>query len=236
MKKPNLIKSAISFLILSTVSFLLLFHNQLTFGTFSTKEINHTWIEIKREKYPLRNWKYSGIFPAGHFISDPHISSLSFDSDQNASFVFNEEIHEKLNDVNARYQGYDINYWFSKKYSETILAIESNSNIFEYKIILPKDWSYGFVNTPGKKIFAFLYQENLVFFTIFNISKPTFLIIPLPLRHNQNINITPIESEIGRKIITYLKIYKKYKPMKEGLCKSHSKIYIKFYENFELCN
>lgn len=196
-------------------------------GTYSSKLINVNNIEIKRKKYPLRNLKWSGIYPVfGGLIPDPHIYSTSV-------YEFDIEIKSALNDSKARYQGFDINPWFGKEYSEIILAIEDNDKTYEY-IVDFSEGVYGFINTY-QKIISFKYHNQLVFITTLDVSKPKFLVIALPLQKGKTVKPFYIETESGKKIIEYLKEGNKYKIFKEELCNSSFIPYIELYEKFEPC-
>lgn len=194
-----------------------------------TSEIDPAYIEIKREKYRLCHWKWSGIFPfEGGFIPDPHFYSTK-------PFDMPDQIVNQLGFKSVRFQGYDINPWFEDRTSEIILAIEIDSNVYEVKIENKEPYimNYGFVNFYYP-IVPFIYKNKVAFITGLDVSKLAILTVELPI--NKSRVVKPIFSEQPEfhNVIKYLNTLERFKVLREGLCGQY-KPYRQLYEQFEKC-
>jgi hypothetical protein len=123
----------LSIFILLTIVLLYFFYNvQLKHrmsGFYSTKNIDSSYIEIKRPIYHFRHWLWSGIFPFyGGFINDPHVLP-SKPALPSATLSNQYKI--------KRYQSYDINFFFKDETSEVVLAIEYHDDVYEYILDVP---------------------------------------------------------------------------------------------------
>ena len=142
--------------------------------TSSTRELDSTFIEIRREKHHLRHWKWSGIFPYGGWIEDPHfVPTHVMNFCPEAAALIPQP---------ARFQGFDVNPWFEDDTSETILAIESGGAVYEYRLSL-RDLvgvRHGF--TAVEKIYSFTNAESLLFLANLGLTTPALMEVALPLR------------------------------------------------------
>jgi hypothetical protein len=176
-------------------------------------------IEIQREKHWLRHWRWSGIFPYGGWIPDPHFISTR-------AYEFDRETAAKL-PAPARYQGFDVNPWFEDESSEVVIAIEAAGTVYEYRLKVRERATpgYGFVN--GGPIESFHDGDSLIFLTTLHIVQPAMIVIPLPLRpdgtnavHYRNTpewqrlmaKLTPgcAEGAFGTEACKYLEIYDRW--------------------------
>ncbi len=158
--------------------------------SYSTKELDSSFIEIRRKRHRFRHWKWSGIFPFyGGWISDPHILATPVRE-------FSKVISKGIGcNGTARYQGFDINPWFEDASSEVVVAIESDETVFSYNLDLKdlENVKYGFIN--GRGLFPFLRDDHLVFLTNLDITHPVFIVMSLPLSHEVSAVLHPLNSE-----------------------------------------
>ncbi len=199
--------------------------------SYSTRELNPDYIEIRRKKYKFRHWKWSGIFPLyGGWIQDPHFVEAPV-------LEFSPEIQERLGDPEARCQGFDVNPWFEDDSSEIVLAVESGGVVFEYVVEIPDGMQarYGFSSGfSGENIVVpFLYRDSLAFFTVFS-AQSLFLVVDLPLSKDQPIRLYREDSNDWNHVVEFLRRGNRYKALKQNLCVRH-KSYRKLYEKFESC-
>jgi hypothetical protein len=147
-------------------------------GGVSTREMNPDYVEIRRPKHHFRHWIWSGIFPYGGWIPDPHFAETHVMS-------FCREA-TPLIPAPARYQGFDVNPWFRDETSEVVLAIEAAGIVYEYKLHRSDmaGLRYGFVGV--EKIYSFADQSTstLLFLVNLDLARPTLIQISLPLTHD----------------------------------------------------
>ena len=205
---------------------LVVFGDSFHFIQYSSKDINKDYIEIKRKKFYFRHWKWSGIPPFyGGFIADPHIIATE-------PYQFSDEIQKMFDSTNARYQGFDINPWFDRDYSEIVIAIELSNSVYQYSVN-NSEFEYGFINSGP--LVSFKYKNDIVFYQAFDISNPRFVIVNLPLSIKKSADTIELNSVDGRDIINYLQSKKRYLALKDKLCISH-KSYRELYQKFEPCD
>lgn len=201
----------------------------------SRNDLAENSIEIHRRAYFLHHLVWSGIFPFGHFISDPHfISSWS-------STNFPSDIQILLKDPNSRFQVISVNRYFKDKTTEFVLVLEANDTVYEYHIDVDTAWS----SHPSDYVPVPFIYENNIWFLLYNergleLDKKDWLgfaIVPLPLRHNQKIEFHTLESELSKNVIDYLKQDSRYSQFTQHMCvESKFRPYLEFYEsNFEAC-
>ncbi|UNK20693.1 hypothetical protein MNQ98_12050 [Paenibacillus sp. N3/727] len=149
----------------------------------STKTYDSNNVEIQRDKYNLRNFMWSGIFPIyGGFIPDPHyLYSEPVDVTEYLSSVFHNN--------NVRYQLIDVNPFFENRTSENILAMEINGSSFEYKLEFPQNSTQNILQHNEPKS-VFLYNEDTLYFVLQYDWEGKFLIyeIGYPFTENKNLN------------------------------------------------
>lgn len=135
-------------------------------------------IEITRNKYYLRNFIWSGIFPIyGGFIADPHfLYKLPVDVTEYLIPVF----HGKP----IRYQLIQVNPFFENKTSETILAMEIDGEAFEYRLEVPHDFSY--FSTKTEPPSEFLYDGDNLYFILVHGYDNEFLVYEIIAPFNED--------------------------------------------------
>ncbi|MDP3266304.1 MAG: hypothetical protein Q8M39_05715 [Sulfuricurvum sp.] len=192
----------------------------------SIKDIDSSYINITRKKFIFRHWQRSGIFLSGQYIPDPHFSTTNV-------YELAPAILEHLNAKKGRFQGVDINKWFNDETAESILALEIDNKIYEYKINIsenPETFSnYEFYES----IIPFIYKDKIAFITGFNIDI-SILLVDLPLDKNKSLKIISPKDPEFFKIIEYLRQNEKFQSLKEGLCRQWTP-YRNFYGQFEQC-
>ena len=142
---------------------------------FSSREIDPSFIEIKRTVHRFRHWSWNGIFPLyGERTPDPHILYTPV-------FHFLPEVQVQLGDAEARYQGFDINPWFRDSSSEAIMAVEVGAQVFEFSIDVPRSESDSALAISGVDVVSIPAEGKLLFFSALRVEYPYLIEIPLPL-------------------------------------------------------
>ncbi len=156
-------------------------------------------IDLKVKNYRWRReWRWSGIFPIyGGFMTDPHFGGTE-------PKTFTSDIQKVLNSSGARYQGIDINPWFDKNLSRSLIAIEVNDKIYEYDVAILEKLDYGFTNSHSQ-IYAFLYKDNMYVYTVVDINHPIIITISLPLESGKDAKTIYLDTNSGQKLLNDLK-------------------------------
>lgn len=164
-----------SFLLIQTYEKEIFSSNQL-----SSTDYDNDNIEIRRDKYNLRNFMWSGIFPLyGGFISDPH---FLYSQPVNVSDYLSSIFHHK----NVRYQLIDVNPFFENNSSENILAMEIDSTPYEYKLNMPPDFQYNTLQHVEPDS-VFLYNgDSLYFVRLCDYWENKFLLYEINYPFNEN--------------------------------------------------
>ncbi|WP_438497673.1 hypothetical protein [Paenibacillus sp. IHBB 3054] len=194
MKRFYIIIAIVSFVVFSFLIFRTYEKEIFGFNQISSKEYDGNNVEIKRDKYNLRNFEWSGIFPLyGGFISDPHfLYSESVDVTGYLSSVF----HDK----SVRYQLIDVNPFFNNKTSENILAMEIEGFPYEYRLRVPED-SYLSTLQHDEPMSVFLYNEDTLYFVLqYGFSEGEFLIYEVgsPFAEDKELNYHLIDIKESR--------------------------------------
>jgi len=192
----------------------------------SSLAIDPEFIEVERDVHRFRHWSWSGIFPFyGGWTPDPHFLATPV-------FEFQPGIQHALATSAARYQGFDINPWFSDFSSEIILAIESKEIVYEYEVPNSADppLGYGFINNGGLLI-AFLYDRKIAFLTNLDIDRTVFLVVNLPLTSEQPVEVAYDGTNAFNEIVEYLRTENRYRTLSSRPCETIRW----FYEKFEAC-
>ena len=198
-------------------------------GTFSTKELDPSFVEIKRPRYWLRHLKWSGIFPReGGLHRDPEVVATEV-------FTLPDELRQRLGAKSGRFQGFDVNPWFHDRTSEIVLAIELDGVVHQYRIAnsTKPRLDYGFINFYAP-IVPFAYNDRLAFATGLSISRLAFLSTALPLRGDGEMEPVFEGSEAFDAIVQYLRAEGRYVGLRDQLCGAW-KPYREFYKRFEPC-
>lgn len=144
----------------------------------SSNEYDNNNVEIKRNKYNLRHFMWSGIFPVfGGLISDPHfLYTKPVDVTDYLSSVINGD--------KIRYQLIQVNPYFEDKTSENILGLEIDDSTFEYKLETPQDFSsFSSESEPNS---VFLYNNKDLYFVMQYNYEDKFLVYEMGLPFNEN--------------------------------------------------
>lgn len=192
--KPSVIVFAA---MLSVAAVVYIFRDSFCVGSRSARDAWKECPDIRRPRYPLRHLTWSGIWPWGNFVPDPHFLC-------SRPIELHPNVRQLLGVTTGAVQLVDINPFFRDKSSEVVLVITAGEEMSEITVnglertrtVLSRD------EEPAAEVFLHTEHELLVWLEAITPDGPStgFVIVPMPLLKKSDLEWIPMKSPDARRL------------------------------------
>jgi hypothetical protein len=221
-------KKKIGLIILIAFLALPLLGRYFWWGNRSPEMVTGMHLPIYRRHYPLRHWKWSGIFPSeGGFISDPHFLLSE-------PMPFPGPALSMVSPQRIQFQLLDINPFFDDHSSEILLLLTSDNSTLEYSLQFPAmqgvQASLSMPDLPNARVFP--YDGQLAMVANFSGPVKGIYLIPLPLRSGARLTLISANDPQFDRIATQLRAVGQDGTIRDQFCRTSRNDFIAFYQKY----
>jgi len=204
------------------------FFKDLSFGYVSACEQFDVCLPVKRRKYMLRHWVWSGIFPfEGGFLPDPHFICSNL-------VAVPKSVRRLLGCADAKFQLMDVNPGFQDYSSEALLLFQVDEQTYEYSLRAPGDIPITAAPALNYDPGARLFENDGGIAVLINFFRGVrgFYHICLPLRSGQRLELKPAGGPDFELIASSFRTLPDDRDLKSHFCDSRRLDFIAFYEYY----